>query len=314
MTTASTPLLSVEGLHVSFHTRRGRVEALTGVDLEVPRGSIQVVIGESGSGKSVLAHTLLGLLPGNVDVRGTARLHGEHLLTADPRRLRQLRAHQLALVPQSPATALNPVRRIGRALHEAASVKGIPPRQRDGRIRAVTGSVGLEYDDVASRYPHQLSGGMQRRVINSMALLGTPDLVIADEPTTGLDRDRVGDVARELRRLTDTGAGVLVITHDLTLAAELGGRTAVLYGGHLTEVRPTATLLDHPRHPYTTALLAALPERGLHPIPGQSPEMTDPGDGCPFAPRCQLVLPECHDLTPGRTYLPDGEVRCHAAR
>ncbi len=314
MTGEGTPVLEVRGLGVSFRTRRGTVAALRDIDLQVAPGQVQVVVGESGSGKSVLAHSLLGLLPRNVEVSGSVRLEGEDLLGVAPERMRQLRAQHLAYVPQSPATSLNPVRRTASLMAEAARVKGVRRADLGERLPAVGAAVGLDYGSVARRYPHQLSGGMQQRVVNALALLGKPDLVVADEPTTGLDRDRVTATGNELLRLADEGASVLVITHDLDLAAALGGRTAVLYGGRLVEERPTAALFTRPAHPYTAALLAAMPARGLHPIPGQPPELTDPPPGCPFAPRCERVRPECGEQVPAATTLPDGRVWCHAAR
>lgn len=308
-----TSLLNVRNLSVNFRTRAGTVRALNDFDLRVDRGTVQTVIGESGSGKSVLAHTLLGMLPGNVSVVGSAMLNGEDLLSVSAKRLRQLRARELALAPQSPGTALNPVRTIFRTVKEAAAVKGVPRNDQHQRIESVMASLGLDYNEIAHKYPFQLSGGMQQRVTNAMALLGAPALVIADEPTSSLDPVRVDDVSAQLKGLAESGAGVLVITHDLALAEGLGGRTAVLYGGTLVEEQPTASLFVDSQHPYTAALLGALPERGLVPIPGQPPEMTDKNHGCPFAPRCQYAIGICHTTMPVRTVINDTEVRCHVA-
>lgn len=310
---ARAALLHTEGLTVRFETRAGTVEALSDVDIAVHPGEIHTVIGESGSGKSVLAQSLLGLLPRNASITGSARLAGENLLTASTRRLRQIRQNNLAFIPQSPAAALNPVRKIRRALTESAAVKGIPKTSRGQRLEDVTRSSQLEYQEVAEKYPHELSGGMQQRVMNSMALLGAPDLILADEPTTGLDRDRLDAVSSQLRALVSSGAGMLVITHDLDLVAALGGRTTVLYAGRVVEERATPALLASPQHPYSRALLGALPEHGLVPIDGQPPEMTEQPPGCPFAPRCPLAHSSCYAAFPTSTTLDDGRVYCHAA-
>lgn len=303
-------VLNVQDLRVGFHTRGGVVRALNEVCLQVAPGAIQVVIGESGGGKSVLAHALMGLLPSNAHVRGSAEINGKQIIGATPKRLRELRTHTMALAPQSPGAALNPVRRIGHLFDEVAEVKGIAKSDRGERVRSAVEAMGLSYESIARKYPFQLSGGMQQRVTNALALVGRPDLVLADEPTSSLDRDRVGDVTEQLLRVAGTGAAVVVITHDLELARRLGGRTAVLYAGYLVEERPTPALFADPAHPYTRALLAAQPENGLHPIPGSPAEMTRRFTACPFEPRCPLAVDQCRRAIPGRSRAGDGEVRC----
>lgn len=311
------PLLRVEDLTVRFRTRRGPVRALSGVGLDVERGSFRIVIGESGSGKSVLAHALLGLLPRNTEVEGTVRFDGEDLLGIDAGRLREIRSRHLAYVPQDPGASLDPIRTIRRQLRDGARVKGVDPRELDPAVRRALTALDLDPAEIGDRRAHQLSGGMQQRVLTALALLGDPDLVIADEPTSGLDRDRVDEVAGQLTRLTTSGAAVLVITHDLGLAHRLGGRTAIVYGGRIVEERATADLFADPAHPYTRALLASLPERGLVPLPGEPPDLAgDPPPGCPFAPRCPRVRPHCLDGFPDPIPVDAGHVRCvdHVAR
>ncbi len=303
-------LLQVRGLNVRFRTRQGSVAALSEVDLDVEAGEFRVVIGESGCGKSVLAHALLGLLPANVDLAGSVRLGGTELIGAHGRLLREIRARRLAFVPQSPATALNPVRRVGTLMIEGARAKGIPSEEARPRLAVAARSLGLELDEVWARYRHHLSGGMQQRVVSALALMGKPELVIADEPTSGLDPDRVVDTVIQLRRLAETGSAVLVITHDLTLAAALEGRLALLYAGRVVEDRPTSAFFAEPAHPYGRGLLAALPERGAVPIPGTPASLTHLPPGCAFTPRCAHAQPICGEAVPDMYAAPDGRVRC----
>ncbi|WP_165491983.1 ABC transporter ATP-binding protein [Egibacter rhizosphaerae] len=309
-------VLHVADLGVRFRTRRGVVPALAGLSFDLAPGGTRVVIGESGSGKSVLAHTLLGLLPRNAEVLGAVRLAARHLVGASARELRELRARHVGFVPQSPATSLNPVRRLDSLLTELARVKGIPAEQAPERVDAALRELDLSLDAVARRYPHQLSGGMQQRVLIAAAKLGHPALVVADEPTSALDADLAADTADGLVSLAEHGTAVLVITHDLRLAERLGGDTAVLYAGHLVEDRPTSAVFDAPAHPYTQGLLAALPERGGVPIPGMPPELTDLPPGCPFAPRCERHQLACDDAVPRPVAVRGGYVRCldHAHR
>lgn len=312
---ASDPLLAIRGLRVVFRTRHGSVAALSDVDLDVAPGEFRVVIGESGSGKSVLAHALLGLLPANVDLTGSAMLGATEMIGAHGAELRDLRARRLAFVPQSPATALNPVRRIGSLLTEGARAKGIAAAQVRERLSDATRSLGLDLDAVWDRYPHHLSGGMQQRVVTALALLGEPQLVIADEPTSGLDANRVADTAIQLQRLADAGAAVLVITHDLALARMLTGRLALLYAGRIVEDRPTEAFFTDPAHPYGRGLLAARPDQGAVPIPGTPPTLTHLPPGCAFHPRCAVAVDVCPTAVPPPHSLRDGTVRCvlHAA-
>lgn len=302
--------MSVRDLTVTFQTRRGPVTALRGVDLELTPGSVHVIIGESGSGKSVLAHALLNLLPRNTTVRGRRRLGTEDLGTADPHRWRRLRAQRLAFIPQSPASALNPVRRLGSLLTELARARGLDRTDAWPAVAAALASLDLDPDRIHASYPHHLSGGMAQRVVTSVALLGAPDVVIADEPTSGLDADLVERTAQHLSSIAERGAAVLVITHDLELAQRLGGHISVLYASYLVEHRPTAALFGIPAHPYVAALLDARPQCGGHPIPGMTPELTALPDHCVFADRCARAHEPCRAAVPAMAGLADGAVRC----
>lgn len=295
---AGTAALEVEGLSVSFRTPGGRVQALTDGGFDVGPGEFLVVVGESGSGKSVLAHAIMRLSPLNAEVSGSARLGGTELLALSEEEMRLVRGRRIAFVPQSPASALNPVRRLGSLLTELAMAHGLDREQARVALRSALQELGLDLDELAPRYAHELSGGMQQRVANALALVGEPELVIADEPTSGLDADLVDATAAQLRRIAERGAAVLVITHDLALAERLGGRLALLYASYVVELRPTAEFFSAPAHPYGEGLLGALPERGGTPIPGAPPELTALPDHCTFAARCSERFGECTSRPP----------------
>jgi peptide/nickel transport system ATP-binding protein len=311
------PLLEVTDLSVGFRTRRGVVQALSEASLALEEGELVLVVGESGSGKTVLAHSLLRLLPRNVDITGSIRLAGEEVLDMTRAELRRTRGRRMALIPQSPASSLNPVRRLGSQLLQAARARGLTDEQARRRLHELLGELGLDLGYVSGRYVHQLSGGMQQRIVNAMALVGNPDLVIADEPTSGLDSDLVDATAAQLRAISARGAALLVITHDLRLAERLDGRLALLYASRIVEVGPTATFFASPSHPYGRELLRALPEREGRPIPGLPPELTALPGHCAFAPRCPDRFARCTDEMPDFYTLAEGvRARCflHADR
>ena len=261
--------------------------------MTVEPGELLLVVGESGSGKTVLAHALLSLLPRNVNVSGSIRLGDDELWAMRPAELRVVRGRRMALIPQSPASSMNPVRKLGGQLLEAARARGLTEARARTRLRELLAELGLDFDDVGGRYIHQLSGGMQQRIVNAMALVGDPDIVIADEPTSGLDSDLVETTADQLRAISARGASLLVITHDLRLAERLGGRLALLYASRIVEIGPTAEFFAEPAHPYGRGLLSALPERAGRSIPGMSPELTALPGHCAFAPRCPHRFERC---------------------
>jgi len=312
-----TPLLEVEELSVGFRTRRGVVQALTETTVSLERGELLLIVGESGSGKTVLAHSLLALLPRNVTVTGAIRLGGEDLLGLSDRRLRGVRGRRLALIPQTPASALSPVRKIGSQLAEAAMARGLTREEAQRQLTERLDELDLDLEELSERYVHQLSGGMQQRVVNALALVGEPEIVIADEPTSGLDSNLVDTTAAQLLAIAARGAALLVITHDLRLAERLGGRLALLYASRIVEDRPTADFFAAPSHPYGRELLRALPEREGKSIPGMSPELTDLPAHCAFAPRCPNCFAPCTDSIPAFYPVSDsGHARCflHAER
>ncbi|TDB76729.1 ABC transporter ATP-binding protein [Micromonospora sp. KC723] len=308
-------MLDVDGLTVRFRLRETVVHAVTDLRLTVRPGELLAVVGESGCGKSVLAHALLGLLPGNATVTGQARLHppaGEpvDLLGCGERRLaRQVRGRALGLVPQSPATALTPVRTGRRLLEETLRAHDHSRRDAATAADRLAVDVGLDPADL-DRYPHELSGGMAQRLVTALALAPDPPLLLADEPTTGLDRPLVDHTLDLLRRRCDTGAAVLLITHDLAAARRVADTVAVMYASRLVEHRPTEALFDTPIHPYTAGLLDALPERAFRPVPGHPPMLTDLPPGCAFAPRCDRATDICRTPPPPMPHGP-GRAACH---
>ncbi|MEU3606739.1 ABC transporter ATP-binding protein [Streptomyces sp. NPDC035033] len=294
---AESALLTVRGLTVRFRLRGGRtVAAVTDADFDLAPGECLALVGESGCGKSVLASALLGLLPANAETGGTALLDGTDLLTADEKTLaRSIRGRRVGLVPQSPAAHLTPVRTVRAHLEETVRALTDTPRSarreaaEDAAARAAFPATHLD------AYPHELSGGLAQRAATALALIGDAPLLLADEPTTGLDRDLVERTADELRRHADDGRGLLLITHDLTAAARIADRVAVMYAGRIVEIAPAHRFFGTagPDHPYARGLLDALPDRAFTPIPGMPPELSDLPDGCAFAPRCPRATDLC---------------------
>jgi peptide/nickel transport system ATP-binding protein len=280
--------LRVDGLSVRFQIPGAVVHAVTDARFELRQGRCLALVGESGCGKSVMAHALLGLLPANATVTGHAWLDSLDLIAAPEKVLaRQVRGRRVGLIPQSPAAHLTPVRTARAQLAETLRELG-----RTETPDTVAGRAGLRPADL-DRYPHQLSGGMAQRVANALALAGDPPLLLADEPTTGLDRPLVDATMAELRRLCDEGRAVLLITHDLRAAEQVADEIAVMYASRIVELADARTFFTRPRHPYAQGLLDALPSRAFTPIPGQPPELTRLPGGCAFQPRCLRATPLC---------------------
>ncbi|MEV5339637.1 ABC transporter ATP-binding protein [Streptomyces sp. NPDC052676] len=314
---APAPVLSVRGLSVRFlMPAGGRIAAVTDAHFDVAPGECLALIGESGCGKSVLASALLGLLPGNAQTAGQALLGGLDLLAADERTLaRTVRGRLVGLVPQSPAAHLTPVRTIRSQLEETIAAL-TPVRGRDA-LRAAAERAAERAAFPAGhldRHPHELSGGLAQRAATALALVGDAPLLLADEPTTGLDRDLVDRTVDELRRHVDekaadgTGRALLMITHDLAAAERIADRVAVMYAGRIVELADAAAFFGAPgpRHPYSRGLLDALPDRAFTPIPGLPPELGALPDGCAFAARCTRADDLCATRPPTA-----GTVACH---
>jgi peptide/nickel transport system ATP-binding protein len=319
---AAEHLLDVRDLSVAF-TRKGRrdVRAVDGVSFTVDAGETMGLVGESGSGKSVTALAVMGLLPKRgVRVGGEVHFDGDDLLTLPPERMRDIRGQDIAMVFQDPMSSLNPVVPIGiqvtEVLHRHQDLKGDAARAAAAELLA---RVGIP--DPTRRlkeYPHQLSGGMRQRALIAMALACRPRLLIADEPTTALDVTIQAQILELLKELVrDSGAALVMITHDLGVIAGLCDTVHVMYGGRVVESAGRRELFAEPRHPYTGGLLASVPRldapRGapLHPIPGSPTDLLPWAQGCAFAPRCPNRVEPCTESPPDLESTDSRELRCY---
>src|SRR5262249_12475311 len=314
-------LIDIRGLTVQFATDAGPVEAVHGVDLSLEPGEILGLVGESGSGKTVTAFSILGLIrsPGRI-VAGSILFEGQDLVVLPESAVHAMRGAKIALVPQSPRSALNPVIKIGRQIARLFELHaGMAPSAAWCHGIEALEAVGIP--DASRRmrqYAHQLSGGTCQRVMIAMALASAPRLLIADEPTTGLDVSiaaRILDLLRDLGQRT--GAAIILITHDLGVVAETCHRVAVMHAGQLVETGALDVMLRKPAHPYTQALIRSIPridrDIALEPIPGSVPSLLHPPAGCRYAERCALVLDICRQERPQMHGAGgDHEIACHA--
>lgn len=305
-------MLTVEDLSVTFVRHHEVITALSHVSISFAPGSRVAIVGETGSGKSVLAAAILRLLPPSARATGSIRLGEEELLGAAPARMREFRRMVAALVPQSPAESLNPMMAVRRQLAEGVDHVGRRDRGPH-RIDAALATIGFPMrGDPTHRYAYQLSGGLAQRAVVAGALAREPRWIIADGPTKGLDASlRLRCVEAVRRACDETQAGLVVITHDLDVARFLADRMVLLYAGDIVEDAPADVFFGSPAHPYARGLLAALPERGLRPIPGDPPAAGEVRRGCPFAPRCASVQSECRRNYPALRSVNHGhKVRC----
>ncbi len=312
-------LLEIRNLTVSFAMRHGSFTAVDGIDVTLDRNEVLAIVGESGSGKSVAMLAVMGLLPPTATVTADRMaFDGADLLSMSRDQRRRIAGKDMAMIFQEPMSSLNPCFTVGFQIGESLKTHlGLDRRQRDTRVVELLAEVGIP--DPARRahaYPHQLSGGMSPRVMIAMALACRPKLLIADEPTTALDvtiQAQILDLLLALRR--ENGMGLVLITHDMGVVAETAGRVIVQYAGQQVEANDTRSLFADPHHPYTAALLAALPERAtarrLPAIPGVVPGQFDRPRGCLFSPRCRFVFDACRRVAP-RHAPPDlGSALCH---
>ena len=302
VTTSVEPLLAIRDLSVGLRSRSGVTPLVRGVSLDVRPGERVGLVGESGSGKSLTLLAAMGLLAGSpVEVTGgSVRLGGTELVGAPDRVLRGFRGSQIAMIYQDPMTSLDPVQRVGAQIAEGLRAHGASRRGAQERTLAVLAEVQLpDPARLARAYPHELSGGMRQRVMIAAALAGNPRLLLADEPTTALDVTIQRQILALVARLQQARhLAVLWVTHDLGVAAQFVQRLAVMYAGRIVEVGPTTAVFASPQHPYTAALLRAVPstsgERSaLGQIPGSPPDPARLPAGCSFAPRCPQALARC---------------------
>ena len=310
------PLLRVDGLKTHFHTRDGVVRAVDGVSFDVMPGQTLAIVGESGCGKSVTAMSILRLLPMPPAriAGGRIEFEGRNLLDLSEPEMRAVRGNLISMIFQEPMTSLNPVLTIGRQVAEVLVLhRGLS--EREALAQAVEGLRKVQISEPersARQYPHELSGGMRQRVMIAMALACGPRLLIADEPTTALDVTIQAQILDLMRKLgAETGASIILITHDLGVVAEMAQRVVVMYAGRKVEEASVEQLFAHPRHPYTRGLLGSMPHLGqslsgdddappqrLVEIPGMVPSLKEAMPGCLFAPRCPNSSDVCRKEVP----------------
>lgn len=294
--------LIVEGLSVRYFTQKGEVKAVDNVSLTAGLGDYLGIVGESGSGKSTLGYALLNLVPppGKI-VSGKVIVRGKNILELKGEELRRARGSLVAMVFQDPFTTLDPVRTVGDQIKEVMTEHGVSEEEAEERIPSLLESVGLPAR-LAKSYPHQLSGGQRQRVSIAMAVALRPAVLVADEPTTALDvvvQRQIMDLIESVRRM---GTTVILITHDIALAAQRVERIAVMYAGKVVEYGPKDAVLRNPAHPYTRALLNSVPglrvSKWPEPIPGFPPNLINPPPGCRFHPRCRHAMDVCRKEGP----------------
>lgn len=319
-------MLEVDNLQVEFRTQGGRVQAVRGVSFQVERGETVGLVGESGSGKSVTALAVMGLVPnppGKI-TSGSIRLDGEDLLQKSPREMQKIRGGRMAMVFQDPFSSLNPTMTLGEQVAEPIRLHtGASKAEAKQQALRIMQAVRIPNPEIRYRqYPHQISGGQRQRIMIAIAFACNPELLIADEPTTALDvtvQAQVLALMAEMQKKTNTG--VLLITHDLGVVAEVCDRVLVMYAGRIVESTTVEQIFRAPKHPYTQGLLASLPQlhgsdtedNRLVSIPGQPPDLANLPPGCPFAPRCTHRMDNpCLITDPEPTEPESGQVvRCH---
>ncbi len=302
-------LLKINNLKVNFQNGKQIITAVNGVSLTLDCGEVLGLVGESACGKSVTALSVLGLLPpgGNV-ASGDILLAGKSLLALSPAEMRQVRGKKIAMIFQDPAMALNPIRTVGSQFRETLKVR-LGLKHKAAQEKAISQLASLELarpEIILKQFPFQLSGGMRQRVMIAMALALDPDILIADEPTTALDVTVQAQILAEINKLKSRiDAGVLLISHNMGVIAQLADRVAVMYAGTILEEGPAKSLFSRPAHPYTQALLKSIPyiccgNQRLHTIKGQPPLLSALPGGCSFAPRCEKARDICHSELPQR--------------
>ncbi len=314
-----TALLTVENLSIIYRTVRGALTAVDRVGFVLNRGESLGLVGESGSGKSTIGTAIMGLLPKNAAITNGRIGYGQtDLIGADPETRRQIRWKKIAMIFQAAMNALNPILRVGDQIAEAIRFHepGIAPADVEKRVLESLCQVGIA-PERRNDYPHQYSGGMRQRSVIAMALACRPEIIIADEPTTALDvivQDQILQTIKSLQQ--NLGIGILFISHDISVVADICHRIGVMYAGQLVEIGTRLEVFDTPAHPYTRALLATHitlleQDRAIAPIPGDSPDLSNPSDGCRFCNRCSCSDNVCSYQAPQwRQLSPTHRIRC----
>ena len=314
-------VLEIRGLNAYFFTEKGVAPAVDGLDLDIPKGKIIGLVGESGCGKSMTAKSIMGLLkyPGRV-AGGSIRFEDQDLTRLSDKELRKICGNDISMIFQEPMTSLNPVLKVGRQVRETLLVHNPTMSKAEAKQRVVEMFQRVGIPEAEKRYdcyPHELSGGLRQRVMIAMAMVCKPKLLIADEPTTALDVTIEAQILRLMKELRDkTGMSVLIITHNMGVVAEICDYVYVMYAGKIMEQAETFELFDHTMHPYTKGLLDSIPRIGqnaerLHTIPGVVPNLLHLSQGCPFSNRCEYATDQCRtEKAQLHPVAPDHQVRC----
>lgn len=313
------PVLSVRNLSLEFVTRRGILKALNEISFDIGRGEVLGVVGESGAGKSLTGTAIIGLIekPGRLS-GGEVWLKGERIDNIGHAGLRKIRGRRIGMIFQDPLTSLNPLFRVGDQITETILTHlSVSKAEARARALALLTEVGIPAPESRiDAYPHEFSGGMRQRVVIALALAAEPDLIIADEPTTALDVSVQAQIITLLKRLCRTrGTSVMLITHDMGVIAETADRVAVMYAGRIVEIGPVAEVIKHPKHPYATGLMGAIPALGakvnrLTQISGAMPRLNAIPKGCAFRPRCGLAIAKCAESVPPLVLVGATSARC----
>jgi oligopeptide/dipeptide ABC transporter ATP-binding protein len=313
----SEELLRLENLSIDYKVKGGYLSAVNDVNLSVHRGEILAVVGESGCGKSTIAHAIMNLLPGgNEEIEGKIIFKGEDLRTYSRRQMEAIRGKNIGMIFQNPLDSLNPVYKTGKQVEEAILLDGIDRVQAWNKVLELYKDVKMPDAEVrANSFPHELSGGMRQRVMIAMMLSRNPELLIADEPTTALDvtiEAQILEIIKDLKKTYDTA--IMLITHNFGLVAEVADKIAVMYAGEVIEYGDVYEIFEKPLHPYTTLLMKALPRKTKHEgrlqtIDGNVPRIMDKKPGCRFANRCPYAMEKCKDNTPPEVFVSE-EHKC----
>lgn len=303
--------LTISNLYVNFPTEDGLVKAVNGVDLSIAESEIVGLIGESGSGKSVLGLSIMRLLQDDVIFKGDILYRGKNLYSLEKEDMRKLRGKEIGMILQNPGSSLNPVLTVGFQIAEPLMLhKHVKGSRAIEMAKELLGRVKIkEPSKRVKEYPHQYSGGMKERAIIAMGIASEPRFIIADEPTKGLDVTVKRNIVKLLKEISNKKT-MLIITHDLGVAEELCDRIAVMYAGELVEIAPVTSIFESQLHPYTQGFFNSLPARGLKPVKGNSPSLIDLPDGCRFHPRCTHCTDRCRKEHPPMVEKNRRLVRC----
>lgn len=303
--------ISVENLSVNFPTKLGDVKAVNRANVKFEMGKVTGIIGETGSGKSVLGLSILGLVQGRGEIQGKIFLGKEELRQKSDKCMSKIRGRDIAFITQNPGTSLNPSMKIGKQIEEVYKIQNIKGNKKQKVIDLLASLCFTNPEEIYNSYPFELSGGMRQRVLIAIAVAGNPKWIIADEPTKGLDAIIRGQVYKTLNEARERGASFILITHDLVLTKKICDKVVVMYCGNIIEIGNCDKIFSNPKHPYTRGLIESLPQNGMKVMEGFAPAFTKLPQGCPFEPRCRNATEVCKYQRPELLQVKGGMVSCH---